>query len=297
MPLEYSLVLHADTPAAVTLEGRPADPHDCLLLQQVGGLDGAPVDQDVNPWPGGDGDILGQLSVRGRTLSVEGLIVAPSRGRLRELERDLRRACAPTVDTWPVVVDGRVGDPALSLDVRTGEPLVTVDEGASSQGWGKAFRVTFRSGSSTLRSHQQHTRSVLPPAPGGGLVFPLVFPLVFTGPAATPSGITVTNQGDAPAWPRLLLHGELVNPVVWNVSTGQRLALHTTIFDGETVTLDGRARTAAVDGPSGGNRYHTIDRSVSDWWQLHPGDNLIRLLADGAGPNGHATVVWNDAYL
>ena len=127
MPLEYSLVLHADTPAAVTLEGRPADPHDCLLLQQVGGLDGAPVDQDVNPWPGGDGDILGQLSVRGRTLSVEGLIVAPSRGRLRELERDLRRACAPTVDTWPVVVDGRVGDPALSLDVRTGEPLVTVE--------------------------------------------------------------------------------------------------------------------------------------------------------------------------
>jgi hypothetical protein len=124
-----------------------------------------------------------------------------------------------------------------------------------------------------------------------------VFPLVFTGPAATPSGITVTNQGDAPAWPRLLLHGELVNPVVWNVSTGQRLALHTTIFDGETVTLDGRARTAVSDGPSGGNRYHTIDRSVSDWWQLHPGDNLIRLLADGAGPNGHATVVWNDAYL
>lgn len=298
MPLEYTVTLRSGEPTEVHLEGVPANPHDCLLLQKVSGLDSAPIDNQVDPWPAGDGSSFGPVSSRGRVISAEGMIVAPSRGRLRETERALRRACQASTRTWRLLIDGRVGDPRLASYVRTSEPLVSADEGDTTQGWGKQWRVAFHSPEPWLHAATAGQVTATPPPGGaGGIVFPLVFPLVFTGPASTPSGVTAIQGGDAPAWPTITLNGELLNPVVWNVTTGERIALRTMIYDGEAVTIDMRTRAVRSNGTGGVNRYQTVDRAISTWWRLTPGENLIRLIADGAGPQGAATVTWNDAYL
>lgn len=76
-------------------------------------------------------------------------------------------------------------------------------------------------------------------------------------PPATPSPYvdvqgTVTNGGDAPAWPVVTFTGPVTNPSFWYPGRGLELAVLADIPQGQTVTVDTRPWARSVTGAGAG---------------------------------------------
>jgi len=102
------------------------------------------------------------------------------------------------------------------------------------------------------------------PTAGGGLVYPLTYPLSY-GSAGTPGQVTLTNDGTAAAPIVFTVTGSL--PAGFEVSaSGQRLVYPVPVPAGETLTVDTAAGTILAQG--------TADRrgnlTVADWITVPP---------------------------
>lgn len=295
MALEYDLVAHADDALALRLEGRPADPGTCILLQQVEGLDGPPITEETEPLPSADGDYLGPVRARGAVMILEGLLVAPDRVTLRALERQLRATFAEGTDTWPLRLEGRVGDPeTLERLVRVSQPLRCTDQGGAPPGAGKPWQVALRCASPRWAGVTERVATVPRPEGVGGFTYPYSYPYSYGGSSSP--GTTVTTTGDARAWPVLTITGPITTPVLENLTNGRALYLTTTLGPGESLVIDTAARTVTRNGPGGANAYNAVDRAASSWWPLEPGANAIRVRAADSADPAELTVAWRDAY-
>lgn len=295
MALEYDLLLHAGTTRELRLEGTPQDAtNPFILLQKVDGLDSPPLLEQAEPRAGQDGDILTGLHLGGRTLTLEGLLVADTTVGMRTLERQLRACLQPSPATWPLAVTGRGGDPApLAAHVRVAQPFQSTDEGASNRRVIKEWTVGLRAASPYLTGLTEHAVMVTPPASMNGLTFPIAFPLQFFGQPTT--GTTILNAGDAPAWPVIRIEGFTVNPRVTNVTTGQAIALDVTVQAGEWVEIDTLARTVLIGGALPGYRH--VNRAVTSWWPLPPGHSQVAMTDADHNHLASATIRWRDTHL
>lgn len=108
----------------------------------------------------------------------------------------------------------------------------------------------------------------------GGMVFPLVFPLVFGGGGSYGSAL-LTNQGNAESPVVIQINGPVTNPTVRNVTTGQSLGFTVTLATGEYLLIDTLERTVLLNGTA--DRYSYL--TTPQWWKLSPGVNEIRYFA------------------
>ncbi|MEV4053042.1 hypothetical protein AB0J55_17805 [Amycolatopsis sp. NPDC049688] len=134
-----------------------------------------------------------------------------------------------------------------------------------------------------LHLPQQVVGPVSPPvAGGGGLLWPLTYPLVW---GSTPSGgeLLLTNAGEAPAQPVFRITGASTGPVVTNADSGAQLAFDPAYLlpSGSRVTLTYENRSVLLDdGVSRSNQLIT-----RGWFTIPPGATTrIRFTsADGQG--------------
>jgi hypothetical protein len=104
----------------------------------------------------------------------------------------------------------------------------------------------------------------------------------------------VVNQGDAPTWPRFRIDGPITNPQVLNNSTGELLALATTINVGDYLDIYPQLGRILLNGTA--DRYSALDFAQSEWWQVQPGSNDVRLLASSFSSPAAVTVYFRHAY-
>lgn len=98
---------------------------------------------------------------------------------------------------------------------------------------------------------------------------------------------TVTNDGDVKAWPRWVITGPGVDPVLINSTTGERLAITATLAAGETITIDTAPGVKTVKGPTGASIFGSLGAG-SVLWALAQGANVLSLQFSGA--NGSSSV-------
>ena len=109
----------------------------------------------------------------------------------------------------------------------------------------------------------------------GGATFPIAFPCIFATLGAT---MVIVNDGDIAAPVRIEIPGPCLNPVVENLSTGEKVALTLEVPDGETIVIDTTyghlfCRLQASNGTqTNAMQYLTAD---SAFWQLEPGVNIV----------------------
>lgn len=119
------------------------------------------------------------------------------------------------------------------------------------------------------------------PTVTGGLIWPTGWPIIWgTG---TAGGATIANDGNFPSRPIVTFHGDLVGLTLENITAGKTFRMQDdyTLGASETLVVDFDARTVLLDGTA--SRYGDVDSS-SQWWELLPGPNEIRLGAhSGAG--------------
>lgn len=108
------------------------------------------------------------------------------------------------------------------------------------------------------------------PTAGGGLNFPITFPITF-GAVSTGGTITANNAGtfDTPVVFRI--DGPCTNPVIDNVTADKELALTLVVASGDYVEIDTAAKTVLLNGTA--SRYSAL--TTSEWFDLAPGDNQL----------------------
>lgn len=127
----------------------------------------------------------------------------------------------------------------------------------------------------------------------GGLVFPLVFPLLF-GSGTAGGDTIVTNGGTIATWPTLTITGPVTGPIVTNVTTGDQL-----VFDpafvvpaGQTVTIDTKNRLVTLAGVNRRDRLIT-----AEWFRIATGTQQLRFGSVGVyDPAAQLTVSFRESW-
>ena len=125
---------------------------------------------------------------------------------------------------------------------------------------------------------------------GVGLTFDATFDLTFGGPL--PSGVmNVNNDGNFPAPWVMDLEGPLTDPRIEHVTSGATLDLSGVVQAGQVLRVDSLARTITVDGAS---RYSWV-QPRSQWFDLSPGANQVRVAAQAG--SGSGTLTFRSAWI
>jgi hypothetical protein len=158
----------------------------------------------------------------------------------------------------------------------------------------KAWQVTLVSTDVYALSSTEEQATITAGAPAGevGIADPITDPI--TSPSNPTGQQLVVNVGDAPTWPRLRVTGPIVNPTLINNTTGQSIVLDYTLAAGEW--LDVYPERGAILAQGTADRYSALDFALSEWWQLQPGANDVRLLASSFSAPAALGVLWRHAY-
>lgn len=116
------------------------------------------------------------------------------------------------------------------------------------------------------------------PLPGaGGLVLPLVFPLVF-GTGSFGGQLDLVNSGTTAVWPVWSILGPVTGPSILNVATGQKLEFDPAfaVPSGVSCLVDTDAKTVKLQGV---NRRDAL--ITAQWFPLNPGTTTVRFGAVG----------------
>ena len=162
------------------------------------------------------------------------------------------------------------------------------------------MQLSMTSGEPYILSGVEQSQLILP---GGGIVEigvsdPITNPI--TSELTAIAANLIVTLGDAPTWPRFRIDGPITNPQILNQTTGQRVALNYDLGDteylmiypeyGQVLLGNTLTSSAPVD------RYGAYDFQVSDWWQLVPGNNDVRLIAAAYSGDAQLTVYYRHAW-
>lgn len=103
--------------------------------------------------------------------------------------------------------------------------------------------------------------------------------------------LVVTNIGDAPAKPIISITDKFEVPIkIENITTGKNIVLKPTGALSGALVLDFEARSIKLNGTS---VYSWLQFTESDWFNLEPGENKIRLI----GSKSSVIISWYDTYI
>lgn len=260
------------------------------LTKLDGWHDAPPVRTSMTTRPGEHGAFDGPAYLHPRVLTIEGYAVATSR-----------------VNAWRArdIVASVCGDPSLGL-----QTLVVTQTGHINR------RLTVRRSAETKTAFLDNnmlkfsmlliapdprryadaasSKAIgLPISGGGGLVFPLVFPLTF-GAGSVGGQMVCTNMGTIATWPTWSILGPTTGPIITNADTGELLSFDPTLVipAGQTMVIDTNAKTVLLTGVNYRDRLF-----VSNWFRFNPGITNVRFASiSGADPSALLTAAWRDAW-
>lgn len=129
------------------------------------------------------------------------------------------------------------------------------------------------------------------PSSAVGARAPFTFPLSFGGSSG--GLVTVTNAGNYPAQPVLLIQGPMTRPMILNQATGQFMRLNITLGPTDVLTVDMQGKLVRLNGV---NRNNAID-SGSVFYALPHGQSSLALSSsDSTTVTGTLTVSFLNTY-
>jgi len=117
-----------------------------------------------------------------------------------------------------------------------------------------------------------------------GLVFPMTFPISFGN---LTGGIgTISNVGNAVAYPVITVIGSCSNLVITNVTTGESMSLNVNLGSTDTLIIDNRPKTRSITL----NGINRIDLKQGDWLSCTIGDNQFSFSRNSIELKQHCTI-------
>lgn len=267
------------------------DPDYVGALEDITGFDSPEVRESADNLVNADGGIHGSFYYGRRPVTLSGKVfnVASAAERNTKLTKIQRASNAMRADatlTWTPA-----GGEAQQIKVRRQQPL------RISGGWAKDFQIALVAADPRIYSAQLYTNSVV--ASGAvtpsGRTYPLTYPYSYGAYSAASLGnLAITNSGDAPTPPILVLTGPGTNPTIVNTATGERIAFFVTLSATDSLTVDMLNRTVTLNNTSA---YALVDFTNSQWWSLVPGSNTLSMYWTSFTNGASLAVQWRNAWL
>jgi hypothetical protein len=141
------------------------------------------------------------------------------------------------------------------------------------------------------------TAVIRPASSTVGRTYPKTYPWAYAS-ANTSNALVVTSNGTVSTPPLLRLYGAFTDPVISNLTTGQRLKLTSvSLSDGQYLEIDMANRTIYLNSDPAQSYYSKLDFTTSTWWELQPGQNLITATATSLDASCELDLFWRDRWI
>lgn len=248
---------------------------DTILVLVINGIDDADVRDNRDPNPGYHGETPFPSFYGGRTLVLQGKVVAKTIWKLRDLQQGLRQIFSDLSQEYPLIFRTNDVNTDLQINCKKSSPIQMVDEQKTSSGFERQFQVTLRASNPRFVSYQQHYGS-------NGL-----------------NQLSLINSGNFDAQPRIQLIGPLTNPVLTLTRPDgkvQTFKINGAIPAGETWLID--VEKHLFSNPAGVAKWSMVD-VASDWPELASGPiaNVLTIAATGTTGASAMGVYWRDTLM
>ena len=251
---------------------------DTYLVTNIGGLEDADVrdSREVNPGYHGETAFPGYYG--GRTITLTGKVITKTIFKLRDMQQALRRAFINLDRELPLVFRAATPDLDMMIYCRKSQSLQMADEQRTANHFERAFLLTLRA------SNPRFLSSVR-----------VLDELGFSTATYDAVGLSPTNDGNALAQPTIELTGPMTGLVLFNENDGQRLSLVSAVPPGEVWVYD-TARRMMFRQSDSANRFMYLDVN-SDWFEIPPGSNNIRVTATGLTTASKVSIGFRNTWM
>lgn len=206
----------------------------------------------------------------GRVLSLAGFTYGPDMATANSRFDTLKAALQ--LGTDHTLKFTRIGQPEEMVLCRVASSVDSSMEGASQI---VKWAVDLFAPDPRIYASALQTVSYFPSAGGvgEGIDFDIDFPISFPGAVLT--SMSATNAGTFPTSPVFTITGPVTNPIIDNITSGLSLYTQGLVMNaGDQVVVDMAARTLSIAGVV---RMDYVDSSQTNWFDLIPGSNNLRL--------------------
>lgn len=261
-----------------------------FFLEKVGGLGELGVGIESQKAPYQDGSTYINNTLENRALSMEGMIITKSNpGAVPTERRRMQRVLNPKLGE--VVIAYRRGEAVKEIrGIAESTPVFPEGRGLKGHHYQKFLLH--------LICHQpfwldQYTESREIVTWIGGMTFPLSLPSRFAMKGMPV--INVFNKGDVKTPVEIKFQGPATNPKIANRTIGEYIQVRKNLSSGDTllVTTDFGAKRVEINGV---NAFHHIDLN-SIFWQLQPGDNIVKYTSDEPSEPAAVVISYRNRYV
>jgi hypothetical protein len=275
--LEVQLVFNGLTLNAN--KGFPSGTLGAYFITSIQGLDDADVRASADPRPDMHGEIPLLAWYGGRTIVIEGYVLALNSRQLRVMQQSLRTAFAPLTEKSLVFSTGDTVNGDVFINCRKGSPIAMRE--IIPNNYTQIFRRDFQI---TMRASDPRFQAFTASSATSG-----------TNPANL-TNIACTNSGNFSAYPVITVTGPFnAGLTITNSVTGTVLKLGTAVGGGVVLTIDCDRRTVVT--ATGANAFTYLD-TTSQWLTLEPGAQNLQLGSVAGGTAASKVdVAWRHAWM
>ena len=251
---------------------------DTYLVTSIGGLDDADIrdNRDVNPGYHGETAFRGYYG--GRTITLTGKIYCKTLFKLRDMQQALRKSFAQLGTDLPLIFRADTQERDMMIYCRKSQGIQMADEQRTANHFERPFLITMRASNprflSSVRVLDEKT---------------------FSGATFDAIGLTPINNGNYDAQPQFEFTGPITGLVLYNETNGQVTRLVAAVPTGETWIINTEARRMYRRSDNA-YRFQYLDVN-SDWMELAPGTNNIRVTATGLTTASRVGLSFRHTYM
>lgn len=129
-------------------------------------------------------------------------------------------------------------------------------------------------------------------AAGGGLAYPLRYPLNYNALNTDLRDSSVTNKGNAPSWPKFKISGDYYSGFVLTNGRDKKITYNGMVSRSSPVIIDAAKGTATQNGVD-----RTVHLSDRDWFSIAPGEVIRPQFLPIQAASGYCDIIVRDTFI
>lgn len=254
---------------------------DTFLVTTILGIDDADVRDTREPNPGQHGETPGVALYGGRTVVLQGKLIAKTLWKMRDMEQAIRSAFGDLSQERPLTFHGTKPEEDLLIWCKKSQKLELPDTQTTLNHFERVFSITLRAGNPRFRS-----------------VLTRHYSWVYDGSSSVNAIIfQAANTGNAEAQPILKLQGPMTTPALVNETNNDLIGFVSNIPVGETWVIDMKPPAKVYRESDGADRWSAVDPLSTDFLYDATDLNQIRFTATGLTSASTLSSYSEDTYM
>lgn len=247
--------------------------------------DGANVRRNTTPRPVSNGDFVEPYTLASRLIAVSGTAIAGSRQELQQMRDALTG----------ILTDGEYAEIRVETSASVRFAFVGLE---GSVVWVQQhdtvalFRIEFYAPESYIYGAERIVTLGATTATAGGLKYALQYPLNYNAPEVQPMAPSLTNFGNAKAWPRFKVTGDFYSGFIISDGKNNKVTYNGLVTNSSPVEIDMGKGTATQNGVD-----KTVLVSTRQWFGILPHEIVRPEFTPIQSASGWCDIIIRDTFV